>query len=115
MGFCPVIIIIGIPPSWAKAAGVTRLVAPGPRVDMHTPGDPVRRPYVAAINPAPCSCLVMINCILEFLRELRRSRFSSPGIPKMYLTPSFSRALTTRSEVFTIIFPQEIISKKASL
>jgi len=44
MPFCPVIITIGIAPTWAKAAAVVRLSAPGPSVVMHTPGLPVSRP-----------------------------------------------------------------------
>ncbi len=43
-GFWPVIISIGMPPSWAYAAAVTKLVAPGPSVARHTPALPVRRP-----------------------------------------------------------------------
>ena len=38
IGFWPVIISIGMPPSCAYAAAVTRLVAPGPSVARHTPG-----------------------------------------------------------------------------
>ena len=44
MGFWPVSIIIGMPPSWAYAAAVTKLVAPGPRVATQTPALPVCRP-----------------------------------------------------------------------
>ncbi len=40
IGFWPVTISIGMPPSWAYAAAVTRLVAPGPSVDRHTPVRP---------------------------------------------------------------------------
>jgi hypothetical protein len=67
---------------------------------MQTPGFPVSLPYVAAINPAPCSCLVRINLIEEFFRDWSRSRFSSPGKAKIYSTPSFSSALTKRSDAF---------------
>ena len=44
IGFCPVIISIGIAPSCAYAAAVTRFVAPGPSVDRQTPVLPVSRP-----------------------------------------------------------------------
>jgi hypothetical protein len=44
IGFCPVTISIGMPPSCAYAAAVTKLVAPGPSVDRQTPVRPVRRP-----------------------------------------------------------------------
>ncbi len=43
-GFWPVIIIIGMPPSCAYAAAVTKLVAPGPSVARQTPALPVSRP-----------------------------------------------------------------------
>ena len=33
----------------ASASPVTRLQAPGPSVPRHTPGDPVRRPYMSAL------------------------------------------------------------------
>jgi hypothetical protein len=76
---------IGNPASWAYAAAVVKLVAPGPRVDKQQPAFPVRRPTVAAIKPAACSCRVTTSLIGEFRRESRRSRFSSPGIPNIYL------------------------------
>ena len=38
---CPVIATTGIESMWASASGVTRLVAPGPEVAMHTPTLPV--------------------------------------------------------------------------
>ncbi len=44
IGFCPVIISIGMPPSCAYAAAVTKFVAPGPSVARHTPVLPVSRP-----------------------------------------------------------------------
>jgi hypothetical protein len=36
----------------------------------------------------------------ELFKDCSRSRFSSPGKAKIYLTPSFSRALTKRSDAF---------------
>jgi hypothetical protein len=38
--------------------------------------------------------------MLEFFNEFSKSRFSSPGTPKMYWTPSFSNAFTNKSDAF---------------
>ena len=40
---CPVMITIGVESMNASAMGVTRLVAPGPDVPMHTPTRPLAR------------------------------------------------------------------------
>jgi hypothetical protein len=53
--FWPVTITIGIAPSNAYAAPVVRFNAPGPSVVRQTPGLPVSRPCVAAMNAAACS------------------------------------------------------------
>src|SRR3954451_8924960 len=98
MPFCPVIITIGIAPTCAKAAAVVRLSAPGPKVVMQTPGLPVRRPYVAAMKPAACSWRVTTSSMREWRSDSTTSRFSSPGMPKMRSTPSFSSAATRRSD-----------------
>ena len=46
--------------------GVTRFVAPGPLVAMHTPTRPVACAYPVAAWPAPCSCRTrMCRMILE--------------------------------------------------
>ena len=100
IGFWPVIISIGIAPSSAYAAAVTRFVAPGPSVDRHTPALPVRRPHVAAMIPAACSCRVTTKRMREPRRDSRRSRFSSPGSPNMVVTPSASSDRTNSSEAF---------------
>ena len=42
-GTLPVIATIGIESSWAVAMAVTRLVAPGPLVPIHTPTRPLAR------------------------------------------------------------------------
>src|SRR5262249_37905781 len=63
-----------------------------------TPGLPVSRPWVAAMNAAACSWRVSTNSMPEARNDSSTSRFSSPGMPKMRSTPSFSRALTRRSE-----------------
>src|ERR1043166_2530160 len=65
---------------------------------MQTPGLPVSRPQVAAMNAAPCSCRVSTSLIEDLRRLSTMSRFSSPGTPKMRSTPSFSSAATIRSE-----------------
>ena len=54
------------------------------------------------MNPAACSCRVKINRISEFERASSRSRFSSPGIPKTYSTPSASKALMNRSDALNL-------------
>ena len=52
---CPVMATIGIESMCASAIGVTRFVAPGPEVAMHTPTLPVACAYPVAACPAPCS------------------------------------------------------------
>ena len=46
---------IGTESMYASASAVTRLVAPGPLVAMHTPVRPVAQAYPSAACPAPCS------------------------------------------------------------
>ncbi len=53
---CPVMATTGTESMFASASGVTRLVAPGPDVAMHTPTLPVACAYPVAAWPAPCSC-----------------------------------------------------------
>jgi hypothetical protein len=98
--FRPVIMIIGIAPSNAKAAPVVRFSAPGPSVARQTPGRPVNRPCVAAMKEAGCSWRVTMSLILDRRSDSTTSRFSSPGTPKIRSTPSFSKAATSRSEPF---------------
>src|SRR5258708_5206898 len=54
------------------------------------------------MNPATCSCRVTTSLMEEVRSAPRKSKFSSPGTPKMYSTPSFSSARTIRSAPFTI-------------
>jgi len=89
-----------MPPRVAYAAEVTKLVAPGPSVARQTPGSPVRRPNVAAMKPAACSWRVATRRIFDFRRDSTKSRFSSPGMPKMKRIPSFSRHFTRMSVFF---------------
>src|SRR3984893_410880 len=55
------------------------------------------------MRAAACSCRVMISWIDDLRMESTTSRFSSPGIPKIRSTPSFSRAATRRSEPLTMV------------
>ena len=55
---------------------------------------------VPAIKPAPCSWRVNMSLIVDVRSDSNKSRFSSPGIPKIYSTPSASRALTNKSDAF---------------
>src|SRR5580692_8373749 len=54
------------------------------------------------MNPATCSCRVTTSLMLEVRSASRKSKFSSPGTPKMYSTPSFSSARTIKSAPFTV-------------
>src|SRR5882724_4904976 len=65
---------------------------------MQTPGLPVSLPYVAAMNAAACSWRVRTSWIDDLRIDSTTSRFSSPGIPKIRSTPSFSRAAISTSE-----------------
>ena len=57
----------------ASAIPVTRFVAPGPKVDKHTPALTLKRPHISAMKAAPCSCLVGINLIEDCSNEKRMS------------------------------------------
>eukprot|EP00963_Diacronema_lutheri_P009943 scaffold938_cov334-Pavlova_lutheri.AAC.63 len=60
---------IGTLSSMASASPVTRLVAPGPDVAMHTDTFPVHFAYPSAANISPCSCLHRIfRMVLERVR-----------------------------------------------
>jgi hypothetical protein len=54
------------------------------------------------MKAAACSCRVRISLIFDVRSDSTTSRFSSPGTPKMRSTPSFSSALTRRSDPFSI-------------
>src|SRR5262245_5586039 len=55
------------------------------------------------MKAAPCSWRVSTKRIRESASESRTSRISSPGRPKTYWTPSFSRHRTMRSDAFTAL------------
>ena len=60
-----------------------------------------KRQYkVEELYAAPCSCLVRTNLIEESSRASMTWAFSSPGTPKMWVTPSFSRHLANSSAAF---------------
>ena len=84
----------------ASATPVTRFVAPGPSVARHTPALPVSRPYTSAMKAAPCSWRVVMKRMGLSSRTSMMSMFSSPGMPKTYSTPSFSRQRTNSSAAF---------------
>jgi len=60
------------------------------------------------MKPAPCSWRVITNSIGERESESRKSKFSSPGIPKTYSTPSASRAFTSKSDAFIELYDEAI-------
>src|SRR5665213_2997769 len=55
------------------------------------------------MKPATCSWRVITSSIFEWRSDSTTSRFSSPGIPKMRSTPSFSSAATRRSDPLVAI------------
>jgi hypothetical protein len=59
------------------------------------------------IDAAACSCRVKTSPILEPCSDCTTSRFSSPGTPKIRSTPSFSRAVTSRSDPLFIRTPPQ--------
>src|SRR4051794_41865690 len=91
--------IIGTLSILASAMQVTKLVAPGPLVLMHTDALPVVRLYPWAMNPPPCSCRG------RMVRSLPVTRVSAwwigmlapPGYAKTVSTPWRMRAWTRMS------------------
>ncbi len=77
----------------ASAIGVTRLVAPGPLVAMHTPTLPVATAYPCAAWPAPCSWRTRMCRIRESNSGSYAGRMAPPGMPKMFSAPAFSSDL----------------------
>src|SRR4051812_43097204 len=67
------------------------------------------------MKPAPCSWRVRIRRIFfERDRLSRKSRFSSPGTPKTYSTPSSSRHEINRSEALVIGSSLGSVGRKAA-
>src|SRR5689334_13328358 len=86
--------------SQAQPTPVVKFVAPGPTVDTHTPGTPVRYPTALAMNPADVSLAVRTNST-----ELRRSasingRTGPLGTPKTQRTSASSNARAIKSLLF---------------
>src|SRR5215831_12899236 len=52
------------------------------------------------MKAAPCSCRVVMNLMGLSINASMISTFSSPGTPKIYSTPSFSRHFTNSSAAF---------------
>ena len=89
-----------MPPSRANAAPVVRLVAPGPSVVRHTPGLPVRRPYVAAMNAAGCSCRVTTSSMLRLAQRLEHVEVLLAGHREDALDTFCCKAATNSSAPF---------------
>src|ERR1700691_5114278 len=54
------------------------------------------------MNAAACSWRGKMSSIDDLRMDSTISRFSSPGIPKIPQTPSFSRAATSRSDALNM-------------
>src|SRR5918996_3020313 len=91
LGTCPVTATIGTESMCASAIGVTRFVAPGPLVAMHTPTRPVASAYPSAAWPAPCSCRTRTcRIFVESSSGSYAGRMAPPGMPKTVSTPADS-------------------------
>src|SRR6201993_4020517 len=91
---CAEIATIGVLLVVASATPNCMLIAPGPNVADTTAARPVTRPYISAMNAAPCSCRVSTYRIEDAASAWVKRMFSSPGNPNTTETPSFSRHLT---------------------
>src|SRR3712207_3264972 len=86
---------IGTESMYASAIGVTRLVAPGPEVAMHTPTLPVACAYPVAACPAPCSWRTRMRRTFESYSGSYAGRIAPPGIPNATSTPRASSERTS--------------------
>ena len=92
---------IGERSSQAQPTPVARLVAPGPRVAMHRPGRPLRRPVTSAQNAAEPSCAVSTKSMPP-ARIASISGSTLPlGTPKPWPMPAAPSVATMRSALFT--------------
>src|SRR5947207_4361209 len=80
---------------YASAIGVTRLVAPGPEVAMHTPTLPVACAYPVAAWPPPCSWRTRMWRTFESNSGSYAGRIAPPGMPNTTSTPSASSERTS--------------------
>ena len=90
----PVIATSGTESMYASVIGVTRFVAPGPEVAVHTPARPVTFAYPSAMCPAPCSWRTRkVRMSGSSWRASNRGITGPPGSPKIAFTPArFSAA-----------------------
>src|SRR4051794_28438637 len=80
----------------ASASGVTRLVAPGPDVAMHTPTLPVACAYPVAACPAPCSWRTSTwRTFVESSSGSYAGRIVPPGMPNTTSAPTASSERTS--------------------
>src|SRR5580700_5081517 len=104
--YVSVIAISGERSRKACATPLTILAAPGPRVERHIPGLPVRSPQVAA-NIAPAtSCFIRRNRICRWRAASISSTDSPPGCPTMNGVPASLNALAITSTVVDISPPR---------
>ncbi len=100
-GTCPVMATNGTLSSSASAKPVTRLVAPGPEVAIHTPTRPEALAYPSAAKISPCSCRHRTFLITsDLVKAWWISIEAPPGYANRVLTPSLSRASTKMSLPF---------------
>src|SRR6266853_4820156 len=93
---------------YAWATPFTMLVAPGPRVDMQTPGLPVMSPQVEASMAPATSCFISRNRIWRWRAASINSTDSPPGCPTMKGVPASLNALASTSTVVDIRHPPGI-------
>ena len=85
----------------AATAAVSMLVAPGPPMEMHTPGDPAARARPSAMNAAPSSCAAVNARISDrSASSCTKGRIWAPGTRNAFVTPaSASRSHRTCAPV----------------
>ena len=81
------------------------LVAPGPRVDRHTPGDPVISPQVAASIAPAVSCFIKRKRMSRSRAASISSTDSPPGCPTMKGVPASLNASASTSTVLAMMPP----------
>src|SRR5690349_21021672 len=92
----PVIATMPTESMYASAIGVTRFVAPGPEVAMHTPTLPVACAYPVAAWPAPCSWRTrMCRTFVESYSGSYAGRIAPPGMPNTTSAPTSSSERTS--------------------